>query len=93
MTASPQAKIAMQMNTRKIRSTPVPSTSRRMKATGAGSSPAAPTLRTARPRATRNTMPRTPDSSTALTIAFGTTRRGSLVSSARLLADSKPTIV
>jgi hypothetical protein len=34
-----------------------------------------------------------PDSSTALIIAFGMVRCGCWVSSARLLADSNPTIV
>jgi hypothetical protein len=41
----------------------------------------------------RNAKPTTPDSSTARIIARGMVRCGSMVSSARLLADSKPTMV
>ena len=41
----------------------------------------------------RNAIPTTPDSTTARTIARGTVLCGSKVSSARLLADSNPTIV
>ena len=38
-------------------------------------------------------MPTAPEASTARTIARGMTRCGCCVSSARLLADSKPTMV
>jgi hypothetical protein len=41
----------------------------------------------------RNAIPTTPDASTARTIALGMTLCGCWVSSARLLADSKPTMV
>ena len=44
-------------------------------------------------RAIRNANPTMPETSTARSIAFGMTRCGSWVSSARLLADSKPTMV
>src|SRR6185312_7281494 len=47
----------------------------------------------ARVTAMMNTKPSTPDARTACHIARGTTRSGSLVSSARLAADSKPTMV
>lgn len=47
----------------------------------------------ARVTAIRNTKPSTPEATTAITMARGTTRSGSLVSSARFAADSNPTIV
>ena len=43
--------------------------------------------------AIRNSSPRTPAATTDATIARGTLRNGSLASSARLAAESKPTSV
>ena len=91
MMIKPQAKIDTHTKTRKIFCITPPSTSCTMDATGAVLAYAA--LLVAYARAIRNANPTTPETSTARSIAFGMTRCGSWVSSARLLADSKPTMV
>ncbi len=93
MMIRPQAKMDTQTKMRKIFCTTPPSTSWTMNATGAELADAALTELVAYVRAMRNAKPATPEASTARIIALGIVLCGSNVSSARLLADSNPTIV
>jgi hypothetical protein len=93
MMIRPLAKIATLTNTRKKSLNVPPSWSCMMNETGAADAVAPLTSLMAIVRAIRNSRPTTTDTTTARSIARGTTRVGSTVSSARLAADSKPTIV
>ena len=89
----PAPKIAKAMPASSIRSATGPSWARMIAATGDRSALTAGTSSMATVRAIRNTRPATPAATTEATIARGTVRNGSLASSARLAAESKPTSV
>src|SRR5215510_3327537 len=93
MMTSPQAKIARTTITSRRVATAEPSVLSMTSAIGVPDWASATGSPAASVTATMKKNPSTPEASTACHIARGTTRSGSLVSSARLAADSKPTMV
>src|SRR5260221_13911463 len=89
----PHAKIEKVTNTRKMSPTTVPSSSVTIFATGVAEEVNFAMSCDARLSATRNTKPTIPLKNTENHMAVGTARWASCVSSARLAAASKPTIV
>ena len=93
MTTSPAPKNANTMATSRMRSVVTPSWSRMITETGDSLRLTSGTSRIAMVSVTRNTSPSTAAAATDPTIARGTVRKGSLASSARFAAASKPTRV
>ena len=89
----PQAKIAMATSTSSAVPTNEPRMSRITSAIGVPDSASATGSLTPAVTTSRKRKPSTPEARTACHMARGTTTSGCLVSSARLAADSNPTIV